>query len=872
MALGWPRRRDRTGLAIFLLLALAACSFESRAAELYQFAPAAPWVTVASPAYDAPVPQGGTSGGVQVLLLDRQIRVHANGDDDFYYHYAARPLNETGVDNRSQIDLLVDPTYQSVDLHMLQIVRGRTVIDARKSARITALPLETQLQNRIYDGRYNINILLSDVRPGDVIEYSYTIHSRQKLFPGHFATQLSTAWSTPVHWQRIRVLTPRERLIHARLSDGSPPPPFQVRGATRELLLEWHDTPAIPSESNVPAWFSQWPYLELSDLKDWDTVSRLVYPLYAKPLQGGAEVNAIAAQIKALGGPAEEQALRALQFVQEQIRYTSIAIGPGSHRPSSPREILERRYGDCKDKSVLLVALLRALGIEASPALVHSRTGRTLPESLPTPYAFDHVIVRIQIGDKVYWVDGTEAVQHLPLAADEPADFEHALVVAPSGAGLEPIPRPAPNSRRREVFVELDLEDGIDKPGTLTVTTRYIGRHADEMRPVLANVDPEQRKSDYANYIARYYPSAKPAGEITIEDNKSTNVIRVHERYILDPVFTKNAEDILELALHPNEIYQYLEPLSSSVRRAPLALEYPIQVQQHIVVLLPEPWLVKPETLTIENPAFRYRSKVDYAAKVLDVNYEYEALADHVDPASLGQYLADRSRAFDTAGYALTYNPNALTASAPAIAPLPSLVLLLSLALSVWAAFRWLYRYDPEPRQTEPDWPAGIAGWLLIPALIAILSACDATYVMVAWVSYLSADTWNALPGLVTEPYRMWVRPVVLAITGCSIALFVACLLLLVLFFRQRTSAPYFFVAVLWLRAIFKLTVETWSIASGMPHETTLSMALGMAIRSGIAGVLWTAYMIKSRRVKATFRNRLSKADAQLPQAQQAAA
>ena len=79
----------------------------------------------------------------------------------------------------------------------------------------------------------------------------------------------------------------------------------------------------------------------------------------------------------------------------------SISIGPGGYRPASPDTVLSRRFGDCKDKALLLTTILRELGIEAQPALVNSRRGRVLTSALPTPYMFDHAIVRARTGGEV---------------------------------------------------------------------------------------------------------------------------------------------------------------------------------------------------------------------------------------------------------------------------------------------------------------------------------------------------------------------------------------------------------------------------------------------------------------------------------------
>jgi hypothetical protein len=148
------------------------------------------WVATSPIEYEISPPPGADLGATWLLLLDRQVNVLPDGDE-LYQRVAMKVLTPTGAERASQFNVVVDPTFQTLDIHALQIVREGTVIDERKSARITALPQETELRERVYNGRYNINVLLSDVRTGDVIEYSYTLHSQEKLFPGHFATRSS---------------------------------------------------------------------------------------------------------------------------------------------------------------------------------------------------------------------------------------------------------------------------------------------------------------------------------------------------------------------------------------------------------------------------------------------------------------------------------------------------------------------------------------------------------------------------------------------------------------------------------------------------------------------------------------------------------
>ena len=120
----------------------------------------------------------------------------------------------------------------------------------------------------------------------------------------------------------------------------------------------------------------------------------------------------------------------------------AIAIGEGGFTPRSFADIEATRYGDCKDKAKLFVAMARALGLDACPALVNTAAGYALDTWLPSGVVFDHCIVRLAIGDQVYWLDGTRSLQLSPLDHVGPSSLGFALPLKP-GATLERIPDPS---------------------------------------------------------------------------------------------------------------------------------------------------------------------------------------------------------------------------------------------------------------------------------------------------------------------------------------------------------------------------------------------------------------------------------------------
>lgn len=124
--------------------------------------------------------------------------------------------------------------------------------------------------------------------------------------------------------------------------------------------------------------------VEVSDYASWSELSNLMAPLYAKaatlPAQGP-----LAAELKRIRGLSDDPKVRveaALALVQDRIRYVALAMGTGGLVPADASETWARRFGDCKGKTALLLALLHAVDIEAEPVLVSTAFGDGLDTRL----------------------------------------------------------------------------------------------------------------------------------------------------------------------------------------------------------------------------------------------------------------------------------------------------------------------------------------------------------------------------------------------------------------------------------------------------------------------------------------------------------
>ena len=92
--------------------------------------------------------------------------------------------------------------------------------------------------------------------------------------------------------------------------------------------------------------------------------------------------------------PAQTTA-RIVSRLHREVRYTGVEFGEAQIIPQFPSETLKRKFGDCKDKAALLVAMLRASGLPAYIALLSAGPGRDVPAELPGFGHFDHAIVYV---------------------------------------------------------------------------------------------------------------------------------------------------------------------------------------------------------------------------------------------------------------------------------------------------------------------------------------------------------------------------------------------------------------------------------------------------------------------------------------------
>lgn len=609
----------------------------------------------------APLPD---AGGTEWLLRDSQTR--ESSITERYSRRALRITSTSGVQNWREIQIDFDPSWQRLVLHHVRVHRGDATIDALRSDEVRIIQREADLAQRIYDGRMTALLFLHDLRPGDVIDYAWSINGSNPVLGGRFvdwAALGSDAATGLIHW---RLLHPVARAIRTSVFDSS----ARLEESRRadglvEKRIELTAVEPLEFEEQMPAWLDSWPRVQSTEFSTWAEVAQWADELFGRALAEGDHelLDDLAIQLAASSESPESRATAAIRFVQDEIRYLGIEAGSNSHQPHAPELVLSRRFGDCKDKALLLVELLHRLGLEAHVALVDSTGGRELARQLPSPFLFDHAIVAIRHGDQMVWVDATVSDTGGSLATMAPPALDQALLVDGSTQGLTGIDvRPEGSVRIAERW-NLSGERAL-----FAVESLYTGAEADEIRSMLSATSLADLARRYREYYAQADPDIEADGPPVIEDSRDENVIVVRENYRLSRFWTEARER--ELWAHG--IAPAIVVPSSTRRTHPLALTGRSRLEHEIEIVGGRNISFPPRQMTIENAAFRLQSRAWRERDRVRFRCVWEPLTDVVSPAEIPRYASAVRQAEEALSLTISRSDFPLLASAALFPRLPA--------------------------------------------------------------------------------------------------------------------------------------------------------------------------------------------------------
>jgi len=429
----------------------------AQAADQLAFTPRPAWVI--------PVEQSDTadddqdSAAFRILLLDQQVQMEG-GASSLYSRTRWIAQSPQALPYLGSINLPWNPASQTVTVHGVRIIRNGAVIDALAGREFTVLRREQNLESAVLTGILTGTLQLDDLRVGDVLELETSIDTRNPVLGDHGEFLASANIGIPIERYHLRALWPTSQRLRMRTTDGWEAPTIRRRGAQSEIVIDRQDLQPLLVPETAPMRFHQVRQIELTDYTAWSDIAEVFAPLYeqASVLEANSPLHARIAEIRETSSDPAVRAAAALRLVQDEVRYLALTMGEGGLTPASADETWRRRLGDCKAKTALLLALLKALDVPARAVLV-STGDDALDQRLPVVGIFDHVIVEAQIDGRSYWLDGTSSGDR-SLADLTPPAYGWVLPIA-KDARLVRIEQVPPSRPRREFTLNFDASAGL---------------------------------------------------------------------------------------------------------------------------------------------------------------------------------------------------------------------------------------------------------------------------------------------------------------------------------------------------------------------------------------------------------------------------
>jgi transglutaminase-like putative cysteine protease len=789
----------------------------------------------------APAPAGVSADGTAHLLLEWQENV---GEESTFFRYGRRLQGTAAIDSNSELSFSWDPSYQTLTLHEIRIHRGGVLRNALQPGKVRILEREPDLEAKVLDGRLTAVVVLEDVRPGDVLEYAFTRSGRNPIFGPRWSTSFWTGSTVPVGRIRRRIVLPPGREVAIRSYAGAAPPVEQSLSRGRELVWDAMDVRPTVTDEHLPTDVEVVPRVQLSEWASWGDVADWGAALY----QGDASgvIPPVVEALRGSGRTPAEQTLAALRFVQDEIRYLGVEMGTSSHAPSPPSEVLRRRFGDCKDKSGLLVALLRELGIDAVPALVSYDSGRAVAGYLPSPGVFDHVIVRARIGGDAFWLDPTQRQRRGSLGDLVHADFGKALVLdgkARELVDVSPIPGRLARRTIRNVFVV-----PAKGPATLTVTTTATGFGADALREDWAESRPAALEKSYLEFYTRQYPGVRVAKPPTLKDDAPDGSVTTVEQYVVEDLFRGNPP---EADFYAQELRDRVVQITSTGRKTPYALPFPSETVETTEISFPADWYVAPVSASVRNAWLEFSMKSAPKPQGVVLTWELRHRAPVVPAADVPKFAKDVRTLLDQLDFTVPWggNPRPRTA----LQRVNWLVIFATFFCVVILGFVVAKVVSGPARPAAPPLPEdapyeGLGGWLVLVGIgvvtrpVVLIAGMfleqRGIFDLEVWETYTAPGLHHATPALVLAE---------LGVNLCQVALAGA---VAITYFRRKRRFVPLFATQLVASPLVALADAMAVAAVGLKADPkAIAQAGGMFLPA----MIWLWYLARSRRVRATF-------------------
>ena len=439
-----------------------------------------------------------------------------------------------------------------------------------------------------------------------------------------FELNLSPGQSYFVSWHRYPAQTPQQVA------------PGEWRWEVKDMkALDLRDVRATFSYSALAARasFSWGDTAAAGNDNEWRTLGEWVSKLQENRSDPTPEITSQAQSLVA-GAPDFYAKLQKItEYIQKNVQYFIVLRGIGGLQAHYAGDIFRNRYGDCKDKTTLLISMLAAVGIQAHYVMVDDRRGVVDPDA-PSLYG-NHMITAVEVPADVNDLrlmaiakgkDGKRYLIFDPTNERVPVgnlpNYEqgsYGLFSAGEASQVLALPILPPEANGAE-------ETGtfaIGPDGTLTgkVDITSVGPEGAELRLDLKDSDEKERSAAVERMMARDLPGVTLDSLEFVQPPDLEKPLEIHLKVAV-PKYAHNAGPLL--LVRPRVVGDDAIPFDDRPRTFPIDLGATGHWHDSFDITLPAGYVIDdlPDPVSIETDFGSYHSTVTAKGNLLHYDRE----------------------------------------------------------------------------------------------------------------------------------------------------------------------------------------------------------------------------------------------------------
>lgn len=589
-------------------------------------------LALALPAAAAPTstanPWAGTPGAKEfpnaeavVLKDDIQAVVHPDGTHDLIEYDAIKVLTKEGVERFGHTMRTYDATTSKTEVKLARIWSPDGKMTEVPAARITDTVPESLAKSPLYKRMRLVSIDYPGLVEGSVLEFRF-LHHRRAPWPGRKFWEVSYTQDFDPILDTAFTFTSPEAMPFDVATPGTPEiRPEQMTRDHGQMTMRWHlkDRPVIPRQPAMPALRELASQVQISNFASWDDFATWARALYDQAAGGDPTIASKAATL-VIGQNAEDGKIRAIMtWLDKEKPPASGDVGLEELPPSSAHDALAAPALLPQDRAVLLIALLRAAGVHAYPALMASTDYGDAERGVPSLQQFNRLLVVTPQVDGWTWIDPAAGV---PGVLGQGLMGRRAILLDGSAARFVESPVSPPQANREEIsgVGRLDADGSME----VSLKIREFGANAVVWKSMAQTVDTREQRQVFQLLVSGINPTAilrdfylaaptRPGDplEITVNFEMSQGV--GHLRGSDDFKMTVPV-------LGQKRLISYAEtPVDA--RKYDVALGATDYEERKLELVVPKDWAVKttPKSVTVNNAVGSYQ--VDVRAQEHRVYY-----------------------------------------------------------------------------------------------------------------------------------------------------------------------------------------------------------------------------------------------------------